>query len=218
MRLTHCLAVFLAAAGVAVAQEPPAAAVKNPKIAVVNMERITAESLLGKSFASQIEALRNEIEAERTKKQAELQKLDAQIKALQDDLQKQASVLSEDAVGRKQQEITKKGRERQAYLEDGQQELQRMTEQAQQKTQLLNNEFQQKMRPYIEAAAKEKNIDILLDSQMALNVSKDFDMTRDVIVKADDGERAAKAKAPAAAAPAAAPKPVQPQAPPAPKP
>ena len=79
-----------------------------------------------------------------------------------------------------------------------------MQEQAQQRAQALNSEFQIKIKPHIEAVAKEKGIDILLDSQVTLSVSKDFDISQDVIVKADDAERAAK---PAAAKPAMPAKP-----------
>jgi Skp family chaperone for outer membrane proteins len=198
------------AALVATAQEPKAQArpePKLPKIAVIDMGRLSAESLLGKSYATKIDALRNDIEAERTKKQNDLTKMDASIKALQDEIEKQQSVLSPEALEKKRQDLVKRSRDRQAYLEDGQQDLQRMQERAQQQVQSLNGEFQVKIKPHIEAVAKEKAIDILLDSQVALTVSKEFDISQDVIVRADDAERAAR-KAPAkppAAAPAAAP-------------
>jgi Skp family chaperone for outer membrane proteins len=182
---------------------------RNPRIAVIDMNRISAESLMGKGYATQIEALENEIKAEGTKKQAELQKMDASIKALQDELDKQASLLSAEAADRKRQEIVKKSRERQAFLEDGQQELARMRERAQAQAENLNNEFQVKIKPHIDAVAKEKNIDIILSSQVALTVNKDFDISREVIVKADDAERSKPKGAAAApakpAAPAAAP-------------
>jgi Skp family chaperone for outer membrane proteins len=207
--------VLGAAASAALAQEPaqkPAAAapaVKSPKIAVIDMQKVSADSLLGKGYAAQLEALRAEIEAERTKKQNDLQKLDAQLKTLQDDVEKQQSVLSPEALDRKRQDLVKKTRDRQAFLEDGQGELQRMQERAQQQAQALNGEFQIKIKPHIEAVAKDKGIDLLLDSQVALTVNKDLDISQDVIVKADDAERAARAKAqagkPAAAAPAAKP-------------
>jgi hypothetical protein len=119
-------------------------------------------------------------------------------------------VLSQDAADRKRQEIVRKSRERQAFLEDGQAELQRMRERAQQQAQALNQEFQEKIRPFVEAVAKEKGLDILLDNSVALAVTKDFDITREVIVKADEAEKAARAKTgaakpagPGAAAPAA---------------
>ena len=221
--LTSVSALALLAGGLqASAQEAAAPAARTPKIAVIDMNRVSAESLLGKSYASQIEALENEIKSEGTKKQAELQKLDAAIKALQDDLDKQASLLSPEAADRKRQDIVKKSRERQAFLEDGQQELGRMRERAQAQAENLNNEFQVKIKPSIDAVAKDKGIDIILSNQVALTVNKDFDISRDVIVKADDAERT-KPKAPAAAAkpatpPAAAPAAGAPAPAPTPKP
>jgi len=206
MRKTYVLALSLAiSAGAALAQDvAPAAAksdVRSPRIAVLDMARVSAETLLGKGYASQLDALKNEIDAEGTKKQNELQKIDVGIKALQDELEKQGSVLSPDAADKKRQEIVRKTRDRQAFLEDGQQELQRMRDRAQQQAQSLENDFQVKAKPHIDAVVKEKGIDLLLDSRVILAVSKDFDISREVIVKADDAERAAKVKAPAAAAP-----------------
>jgi Skp family chaperone for outer membrane proteins len=204
-----CIAAALllgAAASSVLAQDAP----KQPKIAVIDMGKVSSESLLGKGYAAQLEQLKSEIDAEGNKKQGELSKLDAGIKALQDELDKQGSVLSPEAADKKRQDIVKKTRERQAFLEDGQQDLQRMRERAQQQAQALNNEFQVKIKPHIDAVAKEKGIDILLDSQVAISVSKDFDISKEVIVKADDAERAAKG---AAAKPAP-----KPNTPPAPKP
>jgi Skp family chaperone for outer membrane proteins len=179
-----------------------------PKIAVIDMARIYSDSLLGKSFTARIDALRNEIEADRTKKQSDLTKMDAAIKALQDDIEKQQSVLSPEALERKRQDLIKKNRDRQAYLEDGQQDLQRMQERAQQQAQTLQNEFQVKIKPHVDAVAKEKGLDILLDSGSAMTMNKDFDISQEVIVRADDAERAARKPAaakPPAAAPAIAP-------------
>src|SRR5262249_34909358 len=91
-------------------------------------------------------------------------------------------------------------------LEDGQAELQRMRERAQGQAQALNNEFQVKIKPHIEAVAKDKQIDIILDSQVALTVNRDFDISRDVIVEADDAGKAAKGAAPPANARAPPPR------------
>ena len=230
MRQTLIASLALALAGAALAQEPatPAAPDKpkpeakaearSPRIAVIDMARVSGESLLGKSYQTQLEALKNEIDAEGTKKQNELQKLDAQIKALQDELEKQAGVLSPDAAEKKNQEIKKKQRDRQAFVEDGQAELQRMRERAQQQAQAYNSEFQQKIKPHIDAAAKERGIDILLDSQVAIVANKAFDISQDVIVRSDDADRTAKAKAPAAAAAKPAEKPAAPKPSPSPSP
>jgi Skp family chaperone for outer membrane proteins len=198
MRKTFVAALLLAAP-LAQAQEP-----KAPKIAVIDMGRVSAESLLGKGYSAQLEALKNEIDSEANKKQADLAKMDQAIKAIQDDLEKQGSVLSPEAADKKRGEIVKKQRDRQAFLEDGQADLQRMRERAQQQAQVLNNEFQVKIKPHIDAVSKEKAIDILLDGQVTLTVNRDYDISRDVIVKSDEAEKTSKAAAPAAK-PATAP-------------
>jgi outer membrane protein len=189
----------LAAAGAALAQEPAAA--RSPRVAVIDMARVSAESALGKSYAAQLEKLQTEINAEATKKQTDLGKLDTALKALQEELEKQGAVLSPEARDKKQQDIVRKTRERQAFLEDGQQEINRMRERAQQQAQAINGEFQQKVRPLVEIVAKEKGLDLVLDSQVAYTINRDFDITRDVIAKADETAK------PAAAASATPPAP-----------
>jgi hypothetical protein len=109
-RLTLAAAALLVTAEDAQAQAKPEA--RGPKIAVIDMARIYSDSLLGKSYTTRIESLRNEIEAERTKKQSDLTKMDAAVKALQDDIEKQASVLSPEALEKKRQELVKKSRDR----------------------------------------------------------------------------------------------------------
>ena len=216
--LTAAVPAALAQDAAAPAPAKPEAAPKadpgrTPKLAVIDMQRVSAESLLGKSFQAQLEQLRNEIEAERTKKQTDLAKIDQTIKTLQDELEKQGSVLSPEAADKKRQEVVKKTRDRQAFVEDSQADLQRMQERAQQQAQGVNNEFQIKIKPQIDAVVKEKGIDILFDSQAAVFLSREFDISRDVIVKSDDLERAAKPKA-GAAAPAPPKPPTNPPAPP----
>ena len=196
------LTCALAAASAAFSQEP-----RSPRVAVIDMARVSAESLLGKSYASQLEKLQTDINAEATKKQTELGKLDAALKTLQDELEKQGAVLSPEARDKKQADIVRKTRERQAYLEDGQGEINRMRERAQQQAQAINAEFQQKVRPIVEQVAKDKGLDLVLDSQVAYTINRDFDIPRDVIAKADETEKAKPAaSAPPAGAPAA-PKP-----------
>ena len=191
-----------------------AGSIGTPRIAVIDMQQISAESVLGKSYATKIEGLENEIKNEGTKKQADLQKMDASIKALQDELDKQGSVLSPEAADKKRQDIVKKQRDRQAFLEDGQADLQRMKERAEAQAQAMNAEFQQRVKPAIDAVARERGIDIILTSTVALTMNQNYDISKEVIAKADEAERAAAANRPAAAAPRpagptpASPKPV----------
>jgi Skp family chaperone for outer membrane proteins len=203
MKKTFLAALGLSAASsLAWAQEPKAA-----RLAVIDLNVVSRDSVLGKSYASRIETLEKDLQAEVAKKQGEVQKMEAGIKTLQDELEKQASVLSPEAADRKRQEITRKSRERQAFVEDSQAELQRMRERAQAQAESLNGEFQQKIRPHIEAVAKEKGVDIILTSQVALTVNKEYDLSPAVIARVDANE-----KAPAAAAAKPAPAPARPAA------
>jgi outer membrane protein len=196
------------------AQETPASPkpaartgeVRPPRIGVIDMQEISTRSTLGKSYAGKIEALENEIKAEGTRKNTELTKMDTSLKALQDELEKQASVLSAEAADKKRAEITKKARDRQAFLEDGQAELEKMKARAEQQAASYNAEFQTRIKPHIEAVAKERGVDIILTSQVALTMNREFDISGDVIAKADAAEKAAPKPA-AAAPPAPAPSP-----------
>jgi outer membrane protein len=216
--------LLCASAAVALAQTPaPAPAARGPigtpKIAVIDMRQPSAESVLGKSYASKIEGLENEIKNEGTKKQSELQKMDAAIKSLQDELDKQGSVLSPEAADKKRQDIVKRQRDRQAFLEDGQADLQRMKERAEAQAQAMNAEFQQRIKPAIDAVAREKGIDILLTSQVALTMNQAYDISKEIIAKADEAAKsAAAAAAPATpAAKPAGPAPATPKPAPSPK-
>lgn len=186
---------------------------KPTKIGVVDMQRISQESLLGKGYATRMDQLESEIRSELTKRQNQIAQIDTAIKTLQDELQKQSSILSPEAVEKKQQEIVKKNRERQALAEDSQADIQRMQQTAQQKAQEFQVEFNTKIQPILQTVGKEKGLDFILDRATLVLINADFDITRDVIVKADDTEKAGRPAAPAAAAPKA-PTP----APPAPKP
>jgi Skp family chaperone for outer membrane proteins len=215
---TVALAQTTPAQGTASAARPAGGAIGTPKIAVIDMQQISAESVLGKSYATKIEGLENEIKNEGTKKQGELQKMDAAIKALQDELDKQGTVLSPEAADKKRQDIVKRQRDRQAFLEDGQADLQRMKERAEAQAQAMNAEFQQRIKPAIDAVAKEKGIDILLTSQVALTMNQAYDISKEIIAKADEVAKTAAAAAPAApAAKPAGPVPAAPKPAPSPK-
>jgi outer membrane protein len=197
------------------------------KMGVVDMQRISQESLLGKGYATRMDGLESEIRSELTKRQNQIAQIDAALKTLQDDLQKQSAILSADAIEKKQQEIVKKNRDRQALAEDSQADIQRMQQAAQQKAQEFQVEFNTKIQPILQAVGKEKGLDFILDRATIVLINAELDITRDVIVKADDTEKAARPATPAGAAPKPAASPAAtpaaspaapPTAPPAPKP
>ena len=206
MRKTYLLALFLAAsAGLAVGPgqaAPGAAKAEDPQ---PTGRRHRHGAGLGRDPARQglRGAARRPEERDRRRRDARSRTSSrswtTSIKALQDELEKQGSVLSPDAADKKRQEIVRKTRDRQAFLEDGQQELQRMRDRAQQQAQSLENDFQVKIKPHIDAVVEgEGHRPPAGQPRSSWRCRRTSTSPAEVIVKADDAERAAKAKAPAA--------------------
>jgi Skp family chaperone for outer membrane proteins len=212
------------------AQAPPPAAAAQaavprgelhpPKIAVLDIDKVWNESLLGKSYTAQLEKQRSELQSLGTKKETELKKMTDEIQALQEDLNKQQGVLSPPVIEQKTRDITKKKRDAEDFITDGKQEVQRLQQELQMHQQQLQNEFLTKIQPYVELVAKERGVDLLLEKRATYYIpAKDLDISQEVVVKADDGERARGTKGAAAPASpgAVAPKPAA-QTGPVPKP
>jgi Skp family chaperone for outer membrane proteins len=189
--------------------EPPL-----PRVAVVDLVRVWAQSQLGKSLSAQIDALQKSLNTAASDKQKALEKMDADIAALQSAFDKQSGTLAPDAAEQRRQEIVKKSRDRQAFVEDSQAEIQRKRDAATQRAGELRNNFLTRIQPYVNEVAKEKHLDIVLTAQAVHFVAPVADVTPDVIQKADAGE-AASAAAPK---PATAPKPASPKPAATPKP
>ncbi len=196
MKKTLTTAGLVLCAAAAFAQGAP---VGQAKVAVIDSNRIFTESLMGKGYVSQAEGLEAEIKSVQTKKQAEFERRAAEIKTLRDELEKQGSVISAEARERKEQDLTKKIREAQAFKEDSEQELGKMQEKARGKWGTMQKEFLTKIQPLIEQVAKDRGVDILLDIQAAMPINKAFDISSDVIVKSDDAFKASGGKPPAPA-------------------
>jgi outer membrane protein len=186
-------AAACAAAAVVIAQSPaPAGAARpSPRLGVVDLERISRESLLGKSYQARLQALGAQVESEQTKKKTQLQKMDTEIRTLTADLERQAATLSEEAGEKRRQEIVRKTREREAYVEDGRAELGRFQQKAEEQMRALNDDFQKRIVPQIQAAGRAQGFDLLLiANQAVITLNQTYDISSDIIVKLDDAERA----------------------------
>jgi Skp family chaperone for outer membrane proteins len=195
MRTMLIALTLAAAAAAATAQEAGRPAGDgSTRIGVVDLDRVGTESVMGKELAKEIAALETEIQAERAKKQADLKRLDAEIAGLQQELDKQAALLSEDGAEKKRQEIKRKGRDRDAYVEDGRVQLEKMTERAQSRATTISEAFRQKLRPYLVSVARQQGVQVLLDSRNAIAVDGAFDLSTAVIAALDAAQPAATAR------------------------
>jgi len=207
-------ASVLLAPSLALAQAPAAAPAEAQRFAVINIQRIAAESTEGKASTAKVQALNQ-------KKISDLNDLNKRLQADQQKLSAQGTMLNEAARAELERNIDKEQKDLQRSQQDAQEEVQQLQQD-------LQNAFQAKLLPIIQQVVAERKITILFSQADAGIVFADptLDLTADVIKRFDTAAPAATAApAPTAAVPApgalptpAQPAPVKPAPTPAPKP
>ena len=171
-------------------QESSQGATVQVKIAVINIDRIAAESNAGKVLFQKLSEENDKLSAERARREQEIREMSSKLTS---------EVLSSDAQGRLQREIERKRTDAQRWLEDAQQEFQERQQQEE-------AAFQAKLGPVVEAVAREQGIGLILRDTPGITFVLDgrLDLTPAVVQRLNEAEAAA-ATEPAAAEPAAAP-------------
>lgn len=126
---------------------PPAtsAGVAGAKIAVIDIDRIAAESSAGKVLFEKLKVENDKIAAERAKRQQDIRDMEARLTS---------EVLSADARGQLSRDVERARTDAQRWLEDQQRDFQ-------QKQQQEEAVFQQQLAPVVESVAKEHGIGLI---------------------------------------------------------
>ncbi|WP_413288008.1 OmpH family outer membrane protein [Bdellovibrio sp. HCB337] len=145
------------------------------KIGFVDMQKAIQTTAAGKKAKS-------ELEGEFNKKKKELEKKEADLKKMSEDLERKKSVLSEEVLGKKQQEFQEEMLKYRDVVGKSQIEIQK-------KERDLTAPILEKMKKVIEKVAKEKGYSMVLENnQGVLYASADSDLT-DAVVKAFEKEK-----------------------------
>jgi len=175
------------------AAQPPAAAAppaaqpapqskpfpEGAKIAFINIPRIAAESIEGRTSTSRVNTLRE-------KKLAELTAKNKQVETAQQRLNS-GGLLSDDARAATQKEIDKLNVEIQRMQQDAEAELQELQQQ-------LQVDFQRRLFPIIQQIALEKSLHMLLSTEAGLVWAEpSLDLTPEIIRRFDATTAAVKA-------------------------
>ncbi len=135
------------------AQTDPAAApqggvgvVAATKIAVIDIDRVAAESNAGQALFNNLKNENDKLAAERAQRQNEISEMEGKLTS---------EILSADAKGRLSREIERKRTDAQRWLEDAQREFQEKQQQGE-------AEFQAKLAPVVEQVAKQLGIGLIL--------------------------------------------------------
>jgi outer membrane protein len=178
-------------------QQPPRPFPEGSKFAYLDVQRVAAESIEGKSSTAKVQALNQ-------KKVAELNDLNKRLLADQQKLQSQGAMLNEGARAELERSIDRQQKDLQRKQQDAQEEVQQLQND-------LQGSFQGKLYPIIQQVVSEKGIEVLFSQRDSgiVFANPALDVTADVI-KRFDAAQAAAAPAPAPA-PAATPAPAPPK-------
>ncbi len=145
------------------------------KIGFVDMQKAIQATAAGKKAKA-------ELEGDFNKKKKDLEKKEADLKKMGEDLEKKKSVLSEEALGKKQAEFQEEMMKYRDVVGKSQVEIQK-------KERELTAPILEKMKKAIAKLAKDKGYSLILEnSQMVLFATAESDLT-DEVVKAFEKEK-----------------------------
>lgn len=169
-KLAGAVALALAAAGAASAQEATGARPAT-KIAVIDIERIAAESNAGKQLFESLKAENDKIMQERARLEQEIRDMQTKLNS---------EILSQDAKLRLQRDIERKRTEAQRWLEDAQADFET-------KRQDGEVRFQESLEPIVKQVATENGIGLILRATPGLTfvLDQSLDISSLVVQKLD---------------------------------
>lgn len=145
------------------------------KLGFVDMQKAIQSTTAGKKA-------KTELETEFNKKKKELEKKEADLKKMGEDLEKKKSVLSEDALNKKQAEFQEEMMKYRDVVGKSQLEIQK-------KERELTSPILEKMKKSIAKLAKDKGFTMVIEnSQMVLYATPESDLT-DEVIKAFEKEK-----------------------------
>jgi outer membrane protein len=166
-------AIAIAAPSLAQTAAAPAPAVAPgalvpPTIAVVDMQRVLVESAAGRSIQTQLEG-------ERRKIRDQVSKLDEELKTGENELRRQRSVMSPDAVNEQAQGLQRKQADAQRVVQERQEAFTKGQNDA--VNVVLDN-----MRDIVQTLSAERHLGLVVRKEVVLSMSdKNMDITDDVI-------------------------------------
>jgi Skp family chaperone for outer membrane proteins len=173
---TLALALFAAASasGQAAAGAPAQTATgasTSTKIAVIDIERIAAESAAGKALFASLKAENDKIQEEVAKREQEIRDMSTKLNS---------EILSQDAKVRLQRDIDRKRTDAQRWLQDQQQDFEAKRQEGEAK-------FQESLEPIVRAVATEHQIGLIIRATPGLTFVLDqaLDISQLVVQKLD---------------------------------
>jgi outer membrane protein len=156
---------------------PPEPFPADAKIAFIDLQRVVAESSLGKQGQESMKALNEKLSSSLAAKNKEIQ-------SLQDQIKQQQNVVSEAKLQEMMRNLDRLQREAQFQQQDAQVQVDQLNEE------LLKN-FQDKVLPIVEAVRKEKGLWIIFalgDNSNIAAAHAGLDLSMEIVKRLDAGK------------------------------
>jgi Skp family chaperone for outer membrane proteins len=162
---------LLVLAGANAFGQQAAGASTTTKIAVIDIERIAAESAAGKALFASLKAENDKIQEEVAKREQEIRDMSTKLNS---------EILSQDAKVRLQRDIERKRTDAQRWLQDQQQDFEAKRQEGEAK-------FQESLEPIVRAVATENQIGLIIRATPGLTFVLDpaLDISQLVVQKLD---------------------------------
>lgn len=159
--------LFMALTAVFIAGTVAAQEVAPARIVVVDFDRVSRESLVGKDIAAQMES--NGVALEQ-----KVRNTQQSLTTEQEEIAKQRNIISQEAFQERARAFEQKAQQKQA-------ELQNLQNQARQAMQQANVEVQRALRPVVRTLREQKGANIVLDKALVSDHAPGLDITTEVI-------------------------------------
>lgn len=183
MRTWKILTATLLVAAPASAQDPPD--LGPAVVAVVDLARVSDESLIGKDLARQLAELQRGLETELSEKRSRVEASQTEFQGMVEAFQAERDSLPEDQARARENDL----RNRQQALQDLIQAAQVDADAAQRRLQnevaRLTSQLDSDIRPHINAVAQEMGVDVLLPRSQTVFAKPALDITDLVIARVD---------------------------------
>ena len=190
IRVAMAVSLFLAAGGAAAAQDAPPFP-PGTKYGYINLQRVLAESSVGQTAGTRVQALTDtklaEIQSRQTTLQTQIDSLTQQLANLQQRLEQGQNVMSAQARLSLQREISRLQLDLQRQTQDAQAEMERVTQDADAEVgelrQELQLQFEQQLSPALDEVAAERQVDLIFNIEGLIWGLPALDLTPAVVQK-----------------------------------
>jgi Skp family chaperone for outer membrane proteins len=180
------MALLVAAPGAAQQSEPPPPAV----VAVVDLARVSDESLVGQLLANQLETLQSELESELGTRRQRVEERQVEFQSLVEAFQEEREGLADADAQAREADLLERQQSLQELIQAAQVDADAAQRRFQNEVARLTAQLESDIRPHLNEVAESLGVNLLLPRSQTVFNQPELDITDRVIARVDDAFRA----------------------------